>query len=120
MLAARKMQETNHPGYEKGDMRQQGTVMNHYLEQLRLTGMALESNLVRTTASLGRFERSLQLILQCFHESKPVTLVTEKVRSPRNEIISSSLHHVGIGRSTIGTLRLRVCFHFPCSLFSAE
>ncbi len=80
----------------------------------------IESDLVRTTASFGRFKGRLSLSIQCFHDSDPVALVTEKVRPPRNEIISPPSHHVGIGGSTIGTLRLRVSFHFPCSFFSAE
>ena len=73
-----------------------------------------------TTISRGRFTWGLELSLQCLHDSVPVALVTEKVGSPRDEVISSTLHHGGIGGSTIGTLRLRVRFHFPCSFFSAE
>ena len=83
-------------------------------------GMALESNVVQATVSLGRVKWRFELSLQCFHDSEPVALVTEKVRSPRNEIISSPFHHEGIGGSTIGTLRLRVRFHFPCSFFSED
>ena len=85
-----------------------------------LIGMARASNVVQATVSLGRFNGRLELSLQCFHDSEPVALVTEKVGSPGNEIISSASQHIGIGRSTIGTLRLRVRFHFPCSFFSAE
>jgi hypothetical protein len=80
----------------------------------------IENYLAGTTASLGRVKGRLELSFQCFHDSEPVALVTEKVRSPRNEIISSPFHHEEIGGSTIGTLRLRVSFHSPCSLFSAE
>jgi hypothetical protein len=126
MQTARKIEETNHPGHEKVDMRQGGTVRKLWLCLTTSSGLKMvdseriESDLAQTTASLGRFKRSLALSLQRIHDSKSVALVTEKVRSPRNEIISFTLHHVGIGGSTIGTLRLRVRFHFPCSLFSEE
>ena len=46
--------------------------------------------------------------------------VTEKVRSPRDEILSPALLHVGIGGSAIGTLCLRVSFHFEFSFLSAD
>ncbi|MGD8877498.1 MAG: hypothetical protein PVH75_07085 [Syntrophobacterales bacterium] len=101
----------------QGNGHEMMTIQNSFV---CLIGMALASNVVQATVSLGRFNGRLELSLQCFHDSEPVALVTEKVRSPWNEIISFPFHHKGIGGSTIGTLRLRVRFHFPCSFFSAE
>jgi len=49
-----------------------------------------------------------------------VAHVTEKVRSPRDEILSPALLHVGIGGSAIGTLCLRVSFHFEFAFLSAD
>ncbi len=46
--------------------------------------------------------------------------VTEKVKSPRDEILSPALLHVGIRGSAIGTLSLRVSFHFEFSFLSAD
>jgi hypothetical protein len=49
--------------------------------------------------------------MQCFHNSEPVAHITEKVRPPRDEILSSPLLYVGVPGFAIGTLRLRVSFH---------
>jgi hypothetical protein len=58
--------------------------------------------------------------MQCFHNSLSVAHVTEKVRSPRDEILSSTLLYVKVPSLTIGTLRLRVNFHFQCSFLSVD
>jgi hypothetical protein len=58
--------------------------------------------------------------MQCFHNSEPVAHITEKVRPPRDEILSSPLLYVRVPGFAIGTLRLRVSFHFenaPASAF---
>jgi hypothetical protein len=49
--------------------------------------------------------------MQCFHNSESVAHITEKVRPPRDEILSSPLLYVGVPGFAIGTLRLRVSFH---------
>ena len=58
--------------------------------------------------------------MQCFPKSESVAHVTKKVRPPRNEILSSPLPYVRVPGIAIGTLRLRVSFHFenaPASAF---
>ena len=111
---------TQHPTIECRMVEQKKTPQQPAHVAAGGSSKGIESNLVRTTASFVRFKGRLSLSIQCFHDSDPVALVTEKVRPPRNEIISPTSHHVGIGSFTIGTLRLRVSFHFPCSFFSAE
>jgi hypothetical protein len=44
--------------------------------------------------------------------------VTEEVRSPRDEVLSSALLYVRIPGFTIGTLCVRVSFHFE--FFSSQ
>jgi hypothetical protein len=58
--------------------------------------------------------------MQCFHNSQSVAHITEKVRPPRDEILSPALLHVGIGGFTVGTLCLRVSFHLEFSFLSAD
>jgi hypothetical protein len=73
-----------------------------------------------STSSFGRFKRRFGPRLQYFQNSESVAHVTEKVRSPRDEILSPALLHVVIGGSAIGTLCLRVSFHFEFSFLSAD
>ena len=72
------------------------------------------------TSSPGMFKRRFRLRLQCFQYSESVAHVTEKVRSPRDEILSPGLLHVGIGGSAVGTLGMRISFHLESSLLSAD
>ena len=58
--------------------------------------------------------------MQCFHNSESVAHVTKKVRPPRDEILSSTLLHVKVPGLTLGTLCLRVSFHFEFSFLSAD
>jgi hypothetical protein len=60
------------------------------------------------------------LSMQFFHNSQSVAHITEKVRSPRDEILSSALLHVRVPGFTIGTLCLRVSFHFELTFLSAD
>ena len=75
---------------------------------------------VSITSSFGRFKRRFGPRLQCFQNSQSMAHITEKVRSPRDEILSPALLHVGIGGSTVGTLCLRVSFHFEFTFLSAD
>ncbi len=58
--------------------------------------------------------------MQCFHNSESVAHVTEKIRSPRDEILSSPLLYVRVPGFAIGTLCLRVSFHFESTFLSAD
>jgi hypothetical protein len=58
--------------------------------------------------------------MKCFHNSESVAHITKNVRSPRNEILSSPLLYVRVPGFAIGTLRLRVSFHFECTFLSAD
>ena len=58
--------------------------------------------------------------MQCFHNSESVAHITEKVRPPRDEILSSPLLYVRVPGFAIGTLRLRVSFHFESTSLSAD
>ena len=58
--------------------------------------------------------------MQCFHNSESVAHITEKIGPPRDEILSPPLLYVGVPGFAIGTLRLRVRFHFECTFLSAD
>jgi hypothetical protein len=58
--------------------------------------------------------------MQCFHNSESVAHVTKKVRPPRDEILSSPLLYVRVPGFAVGTLCLRVSFHFECTFLSAN
>lgn len=58
--------------------------------------------------------------MQCFHYGESVAPVTEKVESPRNEILSLTLRHAGVAGSTVGTLCLRIGSHYGCTYFSVD
>jgi len=49
-----------------------------------------------------------------------VAHVTEKVRPPRDEILSSPSLYVRVPGFAIGTLRLRVSFHSESTFLSAD
>ena len=72
------------------------------------------NDLVCLTISFRRLKRLFGPSLQCFHNCQPVAHVTKKVRSPRNEILSSTLLHVGVAGFTMCALCLRISFHFRC------
>ena len=72
------------------------------------------NDLASLTISFRRLKRLFWLSLQCFHNCQPVAHVTKKVKSPRNEILSSTFLHVGVAGFTIGALRVRISFHFRC------
>ena len=58
--------------------------------------------------------------MQGFHNSESVAHITEKIGPPRDEILSPPLLYVGVPGFAIGTLRLRVRFHFECTFLSAD
>jgi hypothetical protein len=70
------------------------------------------------TSPFGRFKRRFGLQLQCFQNSESVAHITEEVRSPGDEILSPALLYVRVPGLTIGTLCLRVGFHFEFTFLS--
>lgn len=50
--------------------------------------------------------------MQFFHNSESVAHITEEIRSPGDEILSSTVLYVRVSGFTVGTLCLRVSFHF--------
>ena len=58
--------------------------------------------------------------MQNFHNSESVAHITEKIGPPRDEILSPPLLYVGVPGFAIGTLRLRVSFHFESTFLSAD
>lgn len=68
--------------------------------------------------SLGSLGRLLVLFPQRLCNSLSVADVAEKIRSPWNEILPSTLLYVRITYLTMGTLCLRVGFHTDSPLLS--